>query len=70
MLVAARVDFGRNLRCGDDDGYGSLSTDPHGCDIRFFGPGLLFDLPPAPRGGRKRAYQNNGDEQSHAVDRD
>ena len=79
MLVAARFDFGRRLRCGDDDHSGRISTDLHGRDVWIVGIRLLFDLSPARDGNRQKpryagrsdwhTLQNDDDEQDHAVGR-
>ena len=45
MLAAAPVDFGRYLRCGDDDFCRAVSANLHGRDDRLIGLGILLDIP-------------------------
>ena len=44
MLVAALVDFGRSLRCGDDDDVGGISTRLYGRDVWLLRSRFLPDL--------------------------
>ena len=76
MLVAALVDLGRNLRCGDDDVYGRLPTDLHGRHRRAAGIRVLPDVSTAPyqckhrRSGPRTDHKSDQIEQDHAVDSD
>ncbi len=78
MLVAAVVDFGRDLRCGDDGVYARLSADLHGRNVCVAGIRLLLELSSAPIDGRRQrtgrkaqpTFQDNDLQPNHAVDRD
>ncbi len=82
MLVAALVDLGRDLRCGDDGIYARLSADLHGRYVCVAGIRLLLELSSAPIDGRRKrrrqrtgrkaqpTFQDDDLQPNHALDRD
>ena len=70
MLVAALVDSGRRLRCGDDDHAGGISTDIHDRDVRAAGICFLPDVPTASFGKRRRTWQRTDRSQSTRLQND
>lgn len=68
MLVTARVDLGRRLRCGDDDGVGRISSGLYGRDVRISGSRILLYVSATFTGGE--TLRLDGLQQSHVVGRD